>query len=577
LPNIAKCYLYLHWKDDTNLKLKLYNDLHINSSVWILKYITVGLMVLSALKSVAWENTFVLSKLDQVIKQKATFTRQKEEKITGIKNQKANARSLFEQYRINRLLYKEYLKFRIDSAVAYANQNLDIAKSLNRNDLAVMAKLDLANLYFPLNKFLEADEILKSLTPKSLSKSQLAAYYSAKAEFYRHYLANNENDEFQDRINKYQDSLIKILNPNSIDYKVTVAVRNIYSGHEPEAEIFLLKILKTTDTATADYAMITYLLGLDYTRQHKNNAAIGYYAQSAALDVRFAIKDNASMQELALLLYATGDIDHAYLCAQSAIDDALFCNAKFRTLHMSQFYAIINTAYLNKEAKQTSQLKSYLLLISILSLFLVAVVIYVYRQIVRESRIKKELDITTRQLSDLNQTLINTNFRLNEANSQLLEANKIKEVYIAQFFDLCSAYINKLENFRKTMNKKASEKHLDELLKILRSTSMINGEVDELYKIFDNIFLSLYPTFIFEFNSLLLPEHTITVKAGEVLNTELRTYALIRLGITNSAQIAAFLRLSLSTIYNYRTGARNKALVARDCFEERVMKIGLIV
>jgi hypothetical protein len=559
------------------LRVKFNKDLRLNRSVLTLRCIALALIALIALKANAQENAFFLRKLDQAIEQKAMFTRQKEEKIAGIKSERASANSLVEKYRINRLLYKEYLKFRIDSAVAYADQNLDIANALKRPDLGVTAKLDLANLYFPLNKFLEADDILKSINPKSLSKSQLADYYAAKTEFYRHYLANNENNEFQDRIRNYQDSSIKILDPNSIDYRVTLAVRNIYSGKESQAETFLLGILKTTDTASADYAMITYLLGLDYAMQHKDDIAIKYYAQSAALDVRFAIKDNASMQELALLLYATGDVDQAYRCAQSAISDALFCNAKFRTLHMSEFYAIINTAYLKKEAKQTSQLKFSLLVISILSLFLVVALIYVLRQTARESRIKKELDFTAKQLSDLNQTLTNTNFRLNEANSQLSEANKIKELYIAQFFDLCSAYINKLENFRKAMNKKASEKHIDELLKLLRSTAMINSEVDELYRIFDNIFLSLYPTFISGFNALLLPEHSITVKAGEILNTELRIYALIRLGIKNSAQIAAFLRLSLSTIYNYRTGARNKAIVPRDCFEDKVMKIGLIV
>jgi DNA-binding CsgD family transcriptional regulator len=334
--------------------------------------------------------------------------------------------------------------------------------------------------------------------------------------------------------------------------------------------------LKTKDKNTPDYAMFTYLLGMDYAKQNESSKAIRYYAESAALDVKFAIKDNASMQELALLLNATGDIDNAYRCTQSAIEDALFSDSKFRTLHISEFYAIINTAYLKKEAKQQDQLRIYLILISTLSLFLAGFAVYVYKQLKRESRIKKALNSTTVQLSELNRTLNSTNLRLNEANSQLLEANKIKEVYIAQFFDLCSAYINKLENFRKVLNKKATEKHLDELLKMLRSNALINEEVEELYRIFDKIFLSLYPNFICDFNSLLIPEERIMVKPGELLNTELRIYALVRLGITDSIQIAAFLRYSLSTIYNYRTSARNKAAVSRDVFEQKVMRIGLI-
>jgi hypothetical protein len=538
--------------------------------------LSIFLISLLTVDQKAQENDVPLSNLNRAIANKAIFTRQKEERIASIKRTKAALGPPLEQYRINRVLYHEYQKFKIDSAASYALKNLTIARAMNSPNLIVTAQLDLANIYFPLNKFLEANQLLQSINPRNISKGQLADYYAARAEFYEHYVANNEDGEYQNLIHEYQDSLLKILDHNSLDYQEKLGVRNIYAGQTREAEEFLLQTLKTKDKMTPDYAMLTYLLGLDYAKQNESTKAIKYYAESAALDVKFAIKDNASMQELALLLYATGDIDNAYRCTQSAIEDALFSDSKFRTLHISEFYAIINTAYLKKEAKQKDQLRLYLILISALSIFLGGVAVYVYKQMKRESRIKKALNSTTVQLSELNRTLNSTNLWLNEANSQLLEANKIKEVYIAQFFDLCSAYINKLENFRKVLNKKATEKHLDELLKMLRSNVMINQEVEELYRIFDKIFLSLYPNFICDFNSLLIPEDRIVVKPGELLNTELRIYALIRLGITDSVQIASFLRYSLSTIYNYRTSARNKAAVSRDIFEQKVMRIGLI-
>lgn len=541
-----------------------------------IKYLLIFLISLLTADQKAQENDAPLSALNRAIANKAIFTRQKEDLIASIKRTKTALGSPLGQYRINSVLYHEYQKFQIDSAASYALKNLAIAKAMNSSNLIVTAQLDLANIYLPLNKFLEANELLQSINPRKISKKQLEDYYAARAEFYQHYVANNENSEYRNRIREYQDSLLRILDPTSPAYQEKLAVRNINAGHINETEKLLLLALKTKDKMTPDYAMFTYLLGLSYAKQNESAKAIRYYAESAALDVRFAIKDNASMQELALLLNATGDIDNAYRCTQSAIEDALFSDSKFRTLHISEFYAIINTAYLKKEAKQKDQLRLYLILISALSIFLAGVAVYVYKQMKRESRIKKALNSTTVQLSELNRTLNATNLRLNEANSQLLEANKIKEVYIAQFFDLCSAYINKLENFRKVLNKKASEKHLDELIKILRSTAMVNEETDELYKIFDRIFLSLYPNFISGFNSLLIPEEKISVKPGELLNTELRIYALIRLGITDSAQIAAFLRYSLSTIYNYRTSARNKAALSRDSFEQSVMKIGLI-
>ena len=114
------------------------------------------------------------------------------------------------------------------------------------------------------------------------------------------------------------------------------------------------------------------------------------------------------------------------------------------------------------------------------------------------------------------------------------------------------------------------------MFKTLKSTAFVDNELEELYKNFDNIFLSLYPTFVEDFNTLLISEEQVVLKPGELLNTELRIFALIRLGITDSVKIASFLRYSLSTIYNYRTKARNKAAVLRDEFENLVMRIGII-
>jgi cell division protein FtsB len=181
-----------------------------------------------------------------------------------------------------------------------------------------------------------------------------------------------------------------------------------------------------------------------------------------------------------------------------------------------------------------------------------------------------------KKLAALNDDISRANKQLQESNAQLSESNHIKEEYIAQFFDLCSTYISKLESYRITLNKKAVAKQHDELFKMLKSTTMVDTEVEELYNIFDSIFLNLYPTFVKDFNALLIKEEQVVLKQGELLNTELRIFALIRLGITDSVKIAAFLRYSLSTIYNYRTKARNKAAVSRDEFEIMVSRIGIL-
>ena len=167
------------------------------------------------------------------------------------------------------------------------------------------------------------------------------------------------------------------------------------------------------------------------------------------------------------------------------------------------------------------------------------------------------------------------NDELHEKNTQLTDSNIIKEQYIARFFDLCSMYIDKLEDYRKSLNKLAQNRQIDELYKQLKSTSMMENELDELYKNFDAIFLNLYPTFVADFNALLVEDERIVLKSEDLLNKELRIYALLRLGITDSVKIASFLRCSLSTVYNYRTKARNKAAISREDFEKMVMRIGV--
>ena len=518
----------------------------------------------------------ILDKLNDAIKNKQHYIRLKEERILNFKKIKSQDLSKEQEYNFNNALYKEYQKFNSDSAIFYVKKNLKIADELHKKDLLNLAQLQLANLYSSSGKYRESEAILKSINKKELPKSLLPNYYISYREFYEHYNANSRSREFFEQISKYHDSLLGVLNPSSLDYKINKIQKGIYSRQFDTAKKELLTLLKGRKDDNPQYAMITYLLGNISENTHQIDSVKKYYALSATSDIKQAIKDNASQQELAMVFYELEDVDMAYKLTQSAIEDALYCNVQFRTLLMSQVYSIINTAYLEREAKRKSELKVYLLCISLLSLFLIVAVIYVYKQMKKVSRIRGELYETSQKLAELNKDITEANTQLQERNAQLSESNHVKEEYIAHFFNLCSAYINKLENYRVILNKKATAKQFDEIYRMLKSTTLVDNELEELYKNFDIIFLNLYPTFVKDFNALLINEEQIVLKQGELLNTELRIFALIRLGITDSVKIAAFLRYSLSTIYNYRTRARNKAIVSRNDFEEMVMKIGLI-
>lgn len=541
------------------------------SLISILSFIPILLIAVSN------EQDTLLMKLNREIRNKHQYDDKKRQKINNLKQLlQIQQISEAQEYDINNNLAKEYQKFIIDSAIYYLEKNLRIADKIDDSDRKTETKLQLSLLYSATGMYIESKDILNNIDRGKLPDRLLPSYFETCSQFYGHYAQSNNRHSHFGLNEAYRDSLLSILDKESPKYKIAYAEKMLYQNQLEIAQKRLYNLLENITEEDPNYALITYLLGNVYQRKHNSELQRKFYMLSAIADIRNSIKDNASFQSLSLLYYEAGDIDQAYLYTRSAIEDAVFCNVRFRTIEISEFYSIINTAYLAKEKKQKSELQLYLILISVLSVFLIIGVIYVYKQMKRVSRIRKELYRTNVKLTELNQDISNTNNQLSDVNKKLSESDHIKEEYIAHFFDLCSTYITKLENYRKSLNKKAANNQLDELFKMLKSTTLVENELEELYKKFDDIFLNLYPTFVEDFNSLLIKEEQVLPRQGELLNTELRIFALIRLGITDSVKIAGFLRYSLSTIYNYRTKARNKAAVSRDEFEEMVMKIGTL-
>jgi hypothetical protein len=517
----------------------------------------------------------LITQLNHEIDNKNHYDQLKEREIQEKKRLLSISNLLPEQeYYFNYELSKLYKKYIIDSAIHYLEKNLHIASSMQNADMITETSLHLVQLYSTAGMYIEANNILININRKTLPETLLPLYFETYGMFYGHYAQSNDKIIYYIQNEAYRDSVLMVLDKNSLTYKINYSEKLIQERQFDTAEKILFDIFKELTDQSPDYAFVTYLLG--NICQHKQNFELQkkYLALSAIADIKNSIKDNASIHSLALIHYNANDIDQAYKYMQSAIDDIDFCNVRFRAIELSSVYSIINAANLAKEVKRKEKSQLYLLLISILSVFLILSVLYVNIQMKKVSKIQKELYKTNQKLTDLNQSLNLSNDQLSVVNAMLSESNNIKEYYIAQFFDLCSTYINKLEDYRKMLNRKATGKQYEELFNLLKSTTLVDDEQKKLYETFDAIFLNLYPTFIEEFNALIVNDEQAVSKQEKMLNTELRIFALIRLGITDSIKIAGFLRYSLSTIYNYRTKMRNKAIGSRDEFEEMVMKIG---
>ena len=543
-------------------------------------------------RSMAVSADSLLKALDHAIQNRQFYTDKREATISLLKQQlksigsstgsrslsKASDRLSKEKvYELNSKLYQAYQPYQSDSAIRYAHYNLAIARVLNDPQKVAESKLQLSALYAIAGMSMDAASILRSLQAAQLNRDLKIGYYQAYKDLYSN-LADyhNVNSDLYRQYNAaYRDSLLQILHPSSRYYLGVYAEKLSTVGKYREAEKILLNLLSGLKTKNHEYAIWSSALGNVYKKVGNTQLQQKYFALSAISDLENAIKENTSLQALAISLYETGDLDRAYSYIKYSMEDAIFCNAPLRTIVISKIFPIIDAAHQAKEKKQRTQLVSFLVLISVLSAGLIAAVVYVFQQMKKLEKSRLELQEVNGLLKQLNKDLQLVNQQLKGANNKLMEANRIKEEYIGNFLDLCSNYINKLEDYRKGLNKKASTGHLDVLFKTLKSTELMTTELKALYKNFDDTFLHLYPDFVTAFNNLLVEEERFELKPRE-LNTELRIFALLRLGIHDSAKIAAFLRCSMSTIYNYRTKVRNKALVPREDFENYVIEIGTI-
>ena len=508
--------------------------------------------------------------LDHAIDNKVSFIREKDRTIEEAKRMlRADSLSAEHEYDINLKLYEEYRKYILDSAVRYVERNLEIARELKSSRKIYQSLLQLAPLYSFSGRYIDSQAVLKSIDPSQLPEEMLSRYYEVCIQFYDHYGLASSN-KYHDIKTALRDSLMKTAAPRSRTYRSNHVTQLMNSGDPSNyalAERILADLLAQTPRDTPDYASSNHQLAKLYQRMNRLDLAKKYYTISAITDIRCAIKETSALQNLALIYFDAGDEKRAFKYAQSAIEDAVFGGAQVRTTQMAEFYTMVNAAFRDKEAAAKHNLQWSLLLISLLSLSLILLIAQILKQMKNISKIKERLSESNVRLTEQNREII-------ETNSLLTESNMVKEQYITQFFDLHSNYIDKFETYRKSLNRLAVNRQMEELFKQLKSNRLIEHEIDELYTHFDNIFLGMYPNFVSDFNALLKKDEQIVPKSGHLLNRELRIYALLRLGITDSAKIASFLRCSISTVYNYRTKVRNCALVSRDDFEIRVRKIG---
>ena len=539
------------------------------------------------------ENRKLLHSLDSLLEQQDLFVRVKEERIKQLKMQYSRVKDVKELYAMNRMVYLEYRVYDADSALHYINKNIQLAQQTNNRTWEVVSLLEQSFVLTSSGLLTEALKAVSDIQPEELPQNLRSEYFGRLCTLYsrlRDY--SSENSQLSEHYNNLQkafrDSVYLTATPDELRYWNCRAW--LYLG-TPEIEPVKQAFEENKQTLSNDsrkYSIATYNLSAIYRSENNESKYLENLILSAMADIRSVNGDIGSLQEIAEYLFKHGEIDRAYnyilYCSQKAM---LFHN-RVRIVKMSHLQNQIYKAYQEQSRTQQKRLQASLIAVSFLFLVLIGAFLFIRKQMRRLKEANLKLDSTNQKLSvnmvglstapqrqeEVNMQLKDLNTQLQEVNDQLRESNYVKEEYIGYVFNICSTYISKLEEFRKNINRKLKVGQIEDVKAITDSSATASNELKEFYQNFDTIFLHLYPDFVGDFNALLLPEERIELKEGELLNTELRIHALIRLGITDSVKIADFLHCSAQTVYNNRLRTRNKSIIPKEDFINAVKKLG---
>lgn len=516
-----------------------------------------------AVQAVGQDTASLLDTLDMTLRESHKYIDARRAKIAGLKAELARAATDAERYRLAGCLREEYRSFDIDSALYFANEKMAAARRIGNASYISDARMNLAEVSGVYGMYKEALDYIDSVDKGVLDVYQMEYYYHVYRNIYGLMADNCSNAVIKKRYlaltDSYRDSILLVNSPGSFNYVIVKADKDNVHGRYDEA----IKILKGAYSKFDNIhgkALLDYSLAMAYAGKGDTANEKRHLILSAINDIRSGIREYTSLRLLAVMLYKEGDVDRAYAYMTRCMDDAAACNSLWRIYEVQKAFPIINKVYHHKLDRQRMVIFCSLVFIILLTLFLAVAILVIKKQM-------RKVSAARRQAQE-------ANVRLKELNRELSESSHIKEEYIAHYIDQCSLYIDKMDKYRKHLQKVAQKGGAKELFEEIRSKSFIDNELKDFYAQFDDSFLNLFPNFVDDFNNLLVPEQRIRLKPGEKLNTELRIFALIRLGISSSTKIANFLRYSVTTIYNYRVRLRNAAAGYREKFDDAVMMIG---
>ena len=518
-------------------------------------------------------------KLDSVIAKREQYTQDKEQKINMIKK---SARVVTDKITLMKLyneIYNEYNHFRFDSAMTYAKKGLELAIKEKNDYYYYLNTIHEAMLLATGGLYSEAKANLDQLTESKMDSTLLFEYNLAQYWLYTYWSDYSNDSEYR---TVYWENKIKYLKrtvplakkyPNDYNYLMGEYFMYIVGdGHKSLP--YYNKVIENKPYNSRLYSTACFAISCIYAALGDEEKHEEYLIRTVITDVVTPVKENLSFQELAMLLFRKGgdsQLKRAEQYIQLSMEDAKFYNNRLRIIDTSNKLPAIISKYKEMMKEQNDKLRSSLTWTIILLLGLIISLTFIIRQNKLLSKHRRKIAESNRQLTELNDELSLLNSGLKQSNSKMQVTNVKREALAKLYIDLCSKYIERLSKYQKLVCCKIKANQVNDLLSIMTSSRLSDEDAATFMHNFDKAFLDQYPTFITEFNSLLQPEHAIKTK-NNTLTTELRIFALVRLGVKESSEIANLLFYTPRTIYNYRSMTKNKA-INKESFENDVLHL----
>ncbi|MEP6465181.1 MAG: DUF6377 domain-containing protein [Parafilimonas sp.] len=465
-------------------------------------------------------------------------------------------------FNLNEQLYEAYKVFNYDSAYLYAGKMLQIAKAENAEDLVRISKLKFAFIMLSSGLYRETFDTLQSINVTNKPDSIKAEYYTLLGRYYydlAYYDFDNYHSvDYDITGSKYIDSALSYYPDDSFEKNYYSGLRFFKKDSLDKATVFFEKLMEDKRLSEHEIALTSSTLSGICLQKNQPQKAIDLLIIAAIADIHSSTKEVLAILNLAEMLYQNGDVENASMFIEKAIQYADFYGARQRKVQVSAILPLIDNEKIRSTEAERKFAIQYGIAVTLFVIVLAVLIVVIRKQV--------------KKLQAAKQVITEANIMQRHINEKLEEANKIKEEYIGYFFKLDSEYFARLDKLKRTIEKKLADKKTDEIRFILNNIQL-KKEKEELLHNFDKVFLRIFPNFITAYNALFKEEDKIKLTENEYLNTDMRIFALIRIGISENEKIAEILEYSVNTIYAYKTKIKNKSIVSNDDFEKKIMEI----